>query len=148
MNGIIAKFGVVVVGMLMGVGSLSAQDAATTPPVDLDAPDRATADRERDVHSHPIEMFRWIGVERGDVVVDYHAGGGYNTWILSEWVGPEGVVFTEMSGRRAEALVERLESGDLADADHVVHVTALEQVPEDSVDMVLTVRNYHDLEPV
>lgn len=147
MNGISAKLGVVVVGLLTGIGSLSAQEAGTPSPVDLDAPDRAAADRERDAHSHPIEMFRWVGVEPGDVVVDYHAGGGYNTWILSEWVGPEGVVFTEMSGPRGEALVERLGSGDLADADNVVHVTALEQVPEDSVDMVLTVRNYHDLEP-
>lgn len=115
--------------------------------VDLDAPDRPEEDRLRDEFSKPIRMLEWVGLEEGDVALDFHAGGGYNTWILSEWVGAEGVVFTEMSGRRAEPLMERLASGDLADAGNIVHVEALSSVPDDTLDLFLTVRNYHDVEP-
>lgn len=115
--------------------------------VDLDAPDRPSEEKARDAFSKPLEMLAWIGVEPGDVALDYHSGSGYNTRILAEWVGPDGVVFTEMSGRRAEALLERLESGDLADAGNVVYVDALSKIPTDTLDLFLTVRNYHDLDP-
>lgn len=129
---------------LAGITALAAP--ATGQDVDLDDPTRPAEEKARDAHSKPLEMLAWLEVGEGDVVLDFHAGGGYNTWVLSKWVGPAGVVFTEASGRRAEGLVARLETGDLADAGNVVHVEALSEVADDTLDLFLTVRNYHDVD--
>lgn len=137
----------IVAPALIALLTVPALSLAQRPAVDLDAEDRPAEEKARDAFSKPLEMLEWIGVEPGDVVVDFHAGSGYNTRVLSEWVGSEGVVFTEMSGRRAEALLERLESGDLADDENVVYVDALSKLPTDSLDLFLTVRNYHDIDP-
>ncbi len=133
--------------VMIALLSLPVVGLAQRAAVDLDAPDRPAEEKARDEFSKPLEMLEWIGLEPGAAVVDFHAGSGYNTWILSQWVGSDGVVFTEMSGRRAEALLERLESGDLADAGNVIHVDAISKLPTDSLDLFLTVRNYHDLSP-
>lgn len=113
--------------------------------VDLADPARAAEDRARDEFFKPVEVFEWIGVEPGDVVVDFHAGSGYNTWILSQWVGPEGVVFAESPAAYAEDLKIRLESGDLAGAGNVVFVEQISALPTDSLDLFFTSRNYHDI---
>jgi predicted methyltransferase len=113
-------------------------------PVDLNSPNRPLDEIERDQWSKPVETFQWIGIESGDVVVDFHAGGGYATWILSHWVGPEGVVFTEMAGRRAGTLKDRVETGDLAAVGNVVFAGGIEELPTDSLDVFYVVRNYHD----
>lgn len=133
--------------LLLGFAAIPATARAQAPEVDLDAPDRPVEEKARDAHSKPLETMAWIGIEPGDVAVDFHAGGGYNTWVLSKWVGPEGRVYTEASGRRAEAIVERLASGDLSGAENVTHVESLSEVPDGAADLVLTVRNYHDVEP-
>lgn len=126
---------------------LAAQEApgGRDAPVDLNDPARTAEDRDRDPHSKPIEVFQWIGLERGDVVVDFHAGSGYNTWVMSKWVGPEGVVYTEMPDRMSEGLRTRLESGDLAGAENVIFVDRIEALPTDSLDLFFTSRNYHDV---
>lgn len=137
--------------LLLGIVAVAAPAAAQEAPggqntaVDLADPARAAEDRARDEFSKPIEVFEWIGVEPGDVVVDFHAGSGYNTWILSKWVGPEGVVFAESPERYAEDLKIRLESGDLAGAGNVVYVDQVAALPADSVDLFFTSRNYHDI---
>jgi predicted methyltransferase len=125
----------------------SAQEApgGQNAAVDLADPARVAEDRARDEFSKPIEVFEWVGVEPSDVVVDFHAGSGYNTWILSQWVGPEGVVFAESPARYAEDLKIRLESGDLAGAGNVVYVDEVSALPTDSLDLFFTSRNYHDI---
>lgn len=122
----------------------SAVPAWSQAPVDLAAPGRQAGDAARDPLSKPVAVFSWLEVEPGDVVVDYHAGGGYNTWILSRWVGPEGVVFAEMPGD-AEEIRSRLESGDLADAGNVAFVQSLAELPTDSLDVFFISRYYHDV---
>ncbi|HUP01380.1 MAG TPA: methyltransferase domain-containing protein [Gemmatimonadota bacterium] len=114
-------------------------------PVDLNAPGRQAEDVARDKWSKPLEVFTWLEVEPGDVIVDFHAGSGYNTWILSQWVGPEGVVYTESPDRYAEEIQTRLESGDLKDAGNVVYVPGIEDLPDDGLDLFFISRNYHDV---
>ncbi len=128
-------------------GPTHAQESITIEvkaPVDLNSPNRPLDEIERDQWSKPVETFQWIGLEPGDIVVDFHAGGGYATWILSHWVGPEGVVFTEMTGRRADALKERVETGDLAEVGNVVFAGSIDELPTDSLDVFYVVRYYHD----
>jgi predicted methyltransferase len=132
---------------LAGATPTQAQESIVievTTPVDLNSPNRPLDEIERDQWSKPIETLQWIGLEPGDVVVDFHAGGGYATWILSHWVGPEGVVFTEMSGRRGGALKERVATGDLAEVGNVIFAGSIEELPTDSLDVFYVVRNYHD----
>jgi predicted methyltransferase len=134
-------------GIFAAVAPAAAQEApgGQAAPVDLTVATRPAEDRARDEFFKPIEVFEWIGVEPGDVVLDFHAGSGYNTWILSQWVGPQGVVFTESPERYAEDLKVRLESGDLAGAGNVVFVDQVSALPTDSLDLFYTSRNYHDV---
>jgi predicted methyltransferase len=136
-----------ILGTLVAVAPAAAQEApgGQAAPVDLTVATRPAEDRARDEFFKPIEVFEWIGVEPGDVVLDFHAGSGYNTWILSQWVGPQGVVFTESPERYAEDLKVRLESGDLAGAGNVVFVDQVSALPTDSLDLFYTSRNYHDV---
>lgn len=137
--------------LFLGISTVAMPATAQEAPggqnvaVDLADPARPAEDRARDEFSKPIEVFEWVGVEPGDVVVDFHAGGGYNTWILSKWVGPEGVVFAESPEQYAEDLKIRLESGDLAGAGNVVFVDQVSALPTDSLDLFFTARNYHDI---
>lgn len=136
-----------VLAVLIGL-FVSAAPVATlaqqSPSVDLDDPDRPQEEKERDRWSKPLEVLAWSGIETGDVVVDWHAGTGYATWILSRWVGPEGVVFAEMTGDRKDVLKDRIESGDIAGMGNTVFVPDLESLPTDSLDAFLVIRNYHD----
>ncbi|MGH7572070.1 MAG: methyltransferase domain-containing protein [Gemmatimonadota bacterium] len=132
--------------LLAAIGFLASPAAAQETPVDLNDPARSAEDRARDPHSKPIEVFQWIGLEPGAVVVDFHAGSGYNTWVMSKWVGPEGVVYTEMPERMSEDIKARLESGDLAGAGNVIYVDDVAALPTDSLDLFFTSRNYHDVD--
>lgn len=132
----------IVVALFALATTAPAQDA---PPVNLDDPDRPESERERDRWSKPIEVLEWIGVEPGDDVVDYHAGSGYATWILSRWVGPEGTVYAEMPGGDDE-LEERIETGDLAEVGNVEFVAGIDELPTDGLDLFYIVRYYHDID--
>ncbi|MFN2382981.1 MAG: methyltransferase domain-containing protein, partial [Gemmatimonadota bacterium] len=62
---------------------------------------------------------------------------------LSQWVGAEGIVFSQ-SSYKPDTLKARISSGDLAAAGNVVYLAALSELPTDSLDLVFTDRNYHD----
>ncbi len=54
---------------------------------------RPSADHMRDANRKPAESIAFAGVKPGDKVVDFLAGGGYFTRILSKVVGPQGHVY-------------------------------------------------------
>lgn len=128
--------------VLWASGAALAQEV----PVDLAAHGRPSDEVERDKTSMPIEVFSWVGVEPGDAVADIHAGQGYNSWILSQWVGPEGKVYAQGS-YHPERLIERSESGDLHAAGNVTYVATIPELPANTFDLVFTDRNYHDIKP-
>jgi predicted methyltransferase len=127
--------------LLLLAGTALAQE----PTVDLDAPGRRAEERARDASSHPVEVLEWIGLERGAAVADLMSGSGYHSWIFSQWVGPEGVVFSQ-SSRMPDSLKARIETGDLS-SGNVVWVARIQDLPDDSLDLAFTDRNYHDLPP-
>ena len=60
-------------------------------------PDRPANERELDEARKPSEVLAFYGVKGGDKVADLWAGRGSCTAILSEVVGPTGVVYTAES---------------------------------------------------
>lgn len=119
----------------------------------LDDPLRTDADRERDAGSKPLELYEFFGVKPGMTVVDLMPGGGYNTHLLSLIVaGPAGSETSSgvqdhgqvLSGpdRRGGA-AERIEAAGLT---NVQVFTDFAEVRPSSVDVMVTVRNIHDLE--
>src|SRR4029450_8336599 len=84
--------------------ALMAACSATTPDYRrvLSNPDRPATERELDDARKPQEVLAFYGVKSGDKVADLWAGRGYYTAILSEVVGPQGVVYTVNPNSRDE----------------------------------------------
>ncbi|MFQ5767400.1 MAG: hypothetical protein ACE5ID_05390 [Acidobacteriota bacterium] len=123
----------------------------TLDPSILDDSSRSDDDRKRDDGFKPLEVYGFFGVEPGMTVADLWPGHGYNTQILSGAVGSNGKVLAVLGplynrGRYADRVKgfvkERMEQGHL---DNVEIVETLEEIPANSVDVMITVRNYHDL---
>ncbi|MEE9255466.1 MAG: hypothetical protein V3U43_11045 [Pseudomonadales bacterium] len=99
--------------------------------------DRPDEDKARDNDRRPDLVLAFYGVGPGMTVVEYIAGGGYYTELLSRTVGEGGHVFAT---RVAE---ERLEG------DRLSNVTTIEDgelgVEAGGADLVFTALNYHDL---
>ena len=106
----------------------------------LDDPLRSDADRERDSGSKPLELYEFFGVEPDMTVVDLMPGGGYNTHVLSLIV-EHGQVLAGPDRRGSTA--ERVEAAGLS---NVEVFTDFADVMAGSVDVMITVRNIHDIE--
>ncbi len=106
----------------------------------LNDPKRPDAERARDVGTKPLELYAFFGVEGGSTVADLMPGGGYNTFILSKLVGSGGKVYAGPD--RRGNLATRVESDGLS---NVELITGFDTMPDDSVDVIITVRNVHDL---
>ncbi len=67
--------------------------AAKVNPADWVAiPDRDPAFAKLDTDRRPTEVLSFLGIKKGDKVLDYNAGAGYYTQIMARAVGPKGVV--------------------------------------------------------
>jgi predicted methyltransferase len=117
--------------------------AAQARDPDLTKLGRPADEVARDGTSRPLELYRFFEIGPGTVVADLIAGGGYNTAILTHVVGEGGVVFSQ-NGRK-NAIAERKAKGDFKDRANVVVFDSLAQLPSDTLDVALTVRNYHDV---
>lgn len=75
---------------------LALQGCATTPPPDfaaaVAAPGRSEEHRRLDEVRRPAEILAFMGLKRGDRVLDYFTGSGYYAELMAEAVGPEGSV--------------------------------------------------------
>lgn len=113
----------------------------------LNSSDRPANERELDAARKPAEVLAFYGVKPGDKVADLWAGRGYYTAILSQVVGPNGLVYTVNPNSRAE-VNERWKAPKYANvrvADGPLDQLALPQ--DGSLDFVLIHLNYHDLAP-
>jgi predicted methyltransferase len=116
----------------------------------LEAAGRTDDDRFRDGGFKPLEVYSFFGIEPGMTVVDLASSGMYNAHILAQIVGPEGrVIATSTYGtepRRIEQLQETLASRNVDGVlDNVEIVGTLEDIEAGTVDVIVTVRNYHDI---
>lgn len=106
---------------------------------------RSDADREMDAARQPVEVLEFAGIERGDVVADFMAGGGYYTSLMADLVGPEGMVYAVNPTRfhNPEAWAPRL-AADTNIRTMVSDPKGMQLAP-DSVDAIFAHLTFHDL---
>jgi predicted methyltransferase len=108
----------------------------------LDDPSRPADERARDAGTKPLELYAFFGVQPGMTVADMIPGGGYNTVILSKVVGDSGTVYSGPTGGRRDRITPRMQENPLA---NVRLIGDYSEMPDGSVDVIITVRNVHDL---
>ena len=113
----------------------------------LTHPERPAAERELDAVRKPADVLAFYGVKKGDKVADIWAGRGYYTAILSQVVGPEGLVYTVNPTARQE-INDRWKKPEYANVRTADGPFAQMALPQDaSLDFVIIHLNYHDVEP-
>lgn len=106
---------------------------------------RPEAERQLDAVRKPHEVMAFYGVKRGDKVADLFAARGYYTAILSQLVGPEGVVYAANAAPRAE-LHERVKHPSMANVRVIDGPFDEVALPQDgSLDFVFIHLDYHEL---
>ncbi len=128
-----------------------ADEPMSYDPAILDVAGRSEDDHYRDGGMKPLEVYDFFGVEPGMTIGDLSTSGMYNAHILSQIAGSEGTVYAivGLSDTEREGSLERVqETLDRRNVDGVLSnvelVGTLEDLPENSIDVLITVRNYHD----
>ena len=133
------------VGMLMSPAAITDHHGAIKAAVGhADRPDQ---DRSRDVNRKPEEVLLFAGVKPGMTVLDLNSGGGYYSEILSHIVGSDGkviahngtVYWTFMKKTVPSRFTERLTNVEPLNVE-----SEAVDLPENSVDVVMSVLAYHD----
>lgn len=122
-------------------GGLQGVDPAEEHEVETDDGEQRHVDGdERAAYSKPQEVYDFVGIEKGDRVVDLLAGGGYNTLRVAERVGPHGKVIAERTRPQFQMEVE---DGTIETAGNIEFIGWIGDLEEASVDVVLAIRAYH-----
>ena len=113
----------------------------------LTNPERPKEERALDATRKPDEVLKFYGVKAGDKVADLWAGRGYYTALLSQVVGPQGVVYSANPSARPE-VAERWKKPELVNVKAIDGPLDKLALPQDgSLDFVIIHLNYHDLAP-
>lgn len=107
----------------------------------LNSPARTPEEHERDKGSKPLEVYAFFGVEPGMTIADLMPSSGYNTYILTNIVGDGGKIYAGPD--RGDRLAERMQSSPLA---NVEMISGFGDLPAGELDVIITIRNVHDLE--
>ncbi len=133
--------------------ALASQHEAASLQAQLAAADRPEGDKARDGARKPADVLEFLGITRGQTVMDVIASGGYYTEVLSIAVGPEGTVYAQnpsivllfREGANDKALTARLSGGRLGNVrrwDRELDDLALNP---GTLDAALTALNFHDV---
>lgn len=106
---------------------------------------RTEANRKLDEGRMPAQVLDFAGYKQGDVVVDFMAGGGYYTELLSRVVGPRGRVYALEPDVFYEAKVWQPLTKSHANVASLVAPVAAMQLAPGSIDGVFAHLVYHDL---
>ncbi len=132
---------IIVVG---GCSSMQSQPDFSSILADKERPD---TEKALDSTRKPKEVLAFYGVKSGDKVADIFAGRGYYTAILSQVVGPRGMVYSAVPAARPE-LTERFKNPQFANVQVTEGPLDKLALPQDgSLDFALIHLNYHDLSP-
>jgi predicted methyltransferase len=133
--------------LLVGLSLITAACATTAPDYRaiLTSADRPDADKKLDEVRKPHEVMAFYGVKKGDKVADLFAARGYYTAVLSQIVGPNGVVYSANAAPRPE-LHERVKHPSLANVRVIDGPFEKVALPQDgSLDFVFIHLDYHEL---
>ena len=112
----------------------------------VESPGRKAEDKVRDFNRKPAELLVLSGVKPGDKVVEFASVGQYFTTLLSDIVGPKGVVYMydlPYTEARAGAASRAFVAAHANSKYELVDYNAL-KLPE-KMDVVFNVLYYHDL---
>jgi len=112
--------------------------------------ERTKADAARDEARKPADVMYFSEISTGDHVLDLFAGGGWYTELFSMAVGDKGKVYAQNDNviwQFAEkGIKERTQNNRLANVKRLDKVEIEDiNIAEESVDLVFTALNYHDL---
>ena len=107
---------------------------------------RPDKEKAQDAARKVIEVYEFFGIEPGMTVADLWPGGGYNMHILSLLMGEKGKVFCMMGVQEdryqlTEVIDERVAKANLRNVE-VFYLPS--DLPKNSIDVMVAVRNYHD----
>jgi len=132
--------------LMLPLGALQAAPADVAAAVA--AQDRRPQAIAADEGRRPAEVLTWLGLERGDHVLDYFTGGGYYADIIARAVGPEGhVTGWNPPGAAGNAQVREALEGIAARRANATFVSSPVtdlSFPAESFDFVLLHLAYHD----
>jgi predicted methyltransferase len=102
---------------------------------------------DRDAWQKPDQIMDSLGIAEGSWVADLGAGGGWFTVRLSRRVGPNGIVFAEdIQSQMIEATERRVRREQLRNVRVVLGKASDPMLPRASLDAVLIVDAYHEME--
>lgn len=134
---------------LVGISTLGTSYAADVYDAAVQRPGRSADDLKRDALDHPADVLRLAAIKPGMHVVDFLAGDGYYSELLSELVGPGGhvLMYNDPSFEKWSegGAVKRVAGQRLPNVEHQVAALNTLQFPPASVDAVFLVKVYHDL---
>jgi len=112
----------------------------------VESPDRSAEQKARDVNRKPAELLVMSGIKPGERVVEFASFGQYFTALLSDIVGPKGMVYMydlpyteKRAGEASRAFVASHPNAKY----EIIDYNKLE-LPQ-NVDIVYNVLYYHDL---
>jgi predicted methyltransferase len=115
----------------------------------LSNPSRFAGDAGEDAWRKSADVLAFMNVQPGMHVVDYLAGGGYYTELLSMLVGPEGRVYTynnaEYTKYSGDTPAKRYANNRLGNVVTVTGAPESLAIEPSSLDAALFVQSYHDL---
>jgi predicted methyltransferase len=102
---------------------------------------------ERDAEEQPDRVVRELKIKPGSTVADLGAGVGYFTWRLADAVGPKGkVIAVDIQPGMIERLRQNLADRGITNVEPVLGSEEDPRLPPNSVDLVLLVDVYHELQ--
>ena len=143
-----SKRALIAFALALALPLAAAQAAPADVAAAVAAPGRPADAIELDAARKPVEVLNWLGLKRGDRVLDYFTGTGYYAEIMARAVGPQGHVIAwntpffaanDQIRPAAEAVHQRSPNVAL----YTTPVTAL-SFPPKSFDFVLMHMVYHD----
>ncbi len=112
----------------------------------IESPERSAEQKARDVNRKPAELLTLSGIKPGEHVIEFASFGQYFTTLLSDIVGPKGMVYMydlpyteKRAGEASRAFVAAHPNAKY----ELIDYNKLE-LPQ-NVDMVFNVLYYHDL---
>jgi predicted methyltransferase len=131
------------IGLAVLTAPLAAQHARLFPPRSLgllEGPDR-------DAYQRPDQIMDALLIGEGSTVADLGAGGGWFTVRLARRVGPNGRVYAEdIQPAMIQAIERRVQREELRNVQTVLGTPTDPKIPRGSLDAVLIVDAYHEME--